>query len=112
MCVSAGPKNIFSGSPTIGSDADELEEECNSPSFSKSKFSPFFHGVNAMAAISRAGVRRTVIPKSFLNLCLMMNRQRNCSASVRKLYSDSLVGEIPGHRVGRFWRYRASELDS
>jgi len=22
------------------------------------------------------------------------------------------VGEIPAHRVGRFWRYRASELDS
>ncbi len=22
------------------------------------------------------------------------------------------VGEIPAHRVGRFWRYRASELDA
>ncbi len=22
------------------------------------------------------------------------------------------VGEIPAHRIGRFWRYRASELDS
>jgi len=22
------------------------------------------------------------------------------------------LGEIPAHRIGRFWRYRASELDS
>jgi excisionase family DNA binding protein len=22
------------------------------------------------------------------------------------------VGQIPAHRIGRFWRYRASELDS